>query len=91
MPTKVIVAKLPGVCGICNKEYPAGRRIAKDAKTDKWVEANCLWPKHANSVNAPRTEGEGSQPTPNLPAPLTESQIEEDFSRAWWAYNKGII
>ena len=93
---KVIEAKMQGTCGICRKTYTEGTRIAKDSKTGKWVEANCLWPDkvNANSVRESSkskvaASGAGVQPTinsttPNAPAPmpLTSRQIEDITAEA---------
>ena len=53
MPT-IIEARKPGTCGICHRRYEPGRRILRDEELG-WVEADCKFPKRANtSPSSPR-------------------------------------
>ena len=50
----IIEARKPGTCGICHQRYEPGRRILRDEELG-WVEADCKFPKRANtSPSSPR-------------------------------------
>ena len=70
----IITSKMAGKCGICGKQYPEGTRITKDTKTNKWVEADCLWPSKKRDANA--------NPTPAKVAKLEHPTAGQQMTNA---------